>query len=73
MDFMPFCAIDNKELWLMVLNQTGLLLYPKALAVLDPLFALHTNDITSDTLQMTVFVIAKLRMWRIYNETSEGY
>ena len=68
MDFMPFCAIDNKELSLMVLNQTGLLLYPKALAVLDPLFSLHTNDITSDTLQMTVFVIANSTTPRLYSQ-----
>ena len=47
---MPSFAIDNKELWLMALNQTGLLLYLVSHStVLGPLlFSLHINDITSD-------------------------
>ena len=48
---MPSFAIDNKELWLMALNQTGLLLYlvSHRAPFLSPCcFSLHINDITSD-------------------------
>ena len=55
------CATGNKELWLMALNQTGLLLYLM-------LFSLRIDAITSvnesekDSLLMTVFVTVR---WRI--------
>ena len=44
-------AIDNKEWWLMALNQSGLLLYLVSLRApfLAPCcFLLHINDITSN-------------------------
>ena len=66
--------IDNKELWLIALNQTRLLLYLvsdrapflapccfRCIKMISP----RILNRKSDSLLMIVSVIVKLRMWRI--------